>query len=116
MKPRWTECDLEALKILRKAKDLEERIEKAGWEGAPTEGSKISGGQFEVETGGRITHRPQFWTNQSLIESDNVEKKIPAAASDPINMMQPPPNQYGPEGSTLYSHETGGEGESSALG
>lgn len=116
MKPRWTECDDKALHLLRKAKDLEKRvIEKAGWENAPSEGSTVSGGQFEVETGGRIAHRPQFWTNQSLIQSEDVGKKVPAPESDPRNMMQAPPNQYGPDGSTLFTHEGGGEGETSAL-
>ena len=115
MKPRWTECHPRVNNLVSKAKGLEERIEKAGWENPPSEGSKIGGADLEIETGGRIAQRPQYWTNQSTIESEAITPEGAVKAADPINMMTAPPNQYGPEGSTLYSHESGSDTTTAAL-
>ena len=107
MKPRWSECHPRTHEILAKAKELEERVTKAS---EATEGSQTGPSHFEIETGGRIAHRPQYWTNQSTIEVEDITQKSPAAQADPVGMMKNPPHDYGPTGSTLHDHESGGEG------
>ena len=107
MKPRWSECHPRANDILAKAKELEERVTKAG---EATEGSQVGPSHLEIETGGRIAHRPHYWTNQSLIEVDDVANKGSTMTADPTGMMKNPPHDYGPTGSTLHDHESGGEG------
>jgi len=111
MKPRWTESHPRVNNLIAKAKELTERIEK----NEATEGSQIGPTHLEIETGGRIAHRPQYWTNQSTIEVDDVANKGATTEGDPGKMMDAPPHQYGPSGSTLSSHEGGGEGTSAAL-
>ena len=54
MKPRWSECHPRANDILAKAKELEERITKAG---EATEGSQLGPSHLEIETGGRIARK-----------------------------------------------------------
>ena len=116
MKPRWTETSPRVGKLMEKAKELDTRIEKAGWENAPTEGSKIGGANLEIETGGRIAQRPQYWTNQSLIEVEDVTNKgASPVAKDPTKMMDAPPPHYGPNGSTLDLHESGSDTTTDAL-
>lgn len=115
MRPRWSDCHPRVHDMLAKAKGLQERVEKAGWEAPATEGSTIGGSNLEVETGGRIAQRPQYWTNQQLVESDDVTNKGASETSDPINMMGTPPNDYGPDGSTLHDHEGGSDEDSAAL-
>jgi hypothetical protein len=95
--------------MLAKAKDLEDRVEKAGWEAPATEGSLQGPSHFEIETGGRIAHRPQYWTNQSLIEVEDVTNKGTIEESDPTTMMDAPPHDYGPTGSTLHDHVSGSD-------
>ena len=115
MKPRWTECHPQVNKLVSKAKELEERIEKAGWEGKPTEGSTIGGANLEIETGGRIVQRPQYWTNQSTIEVEDVTNKGATETPDPTGMTVAPPHDYGPSGSTLHDHEGGADTTTDAL-
>ena len=136
MKPRWTECHPQVNNLVSKAKDLEKRIEKAqmcpcgsgkpkaeccpnlkkaGWEDKPTEGSTIGGANLEIETGGRIAQRPQYWTNNSLIEVENVTNKGAIETADPTKMMTAPPHDYGPTGSTLHDHEGGADTTTDAL-
>ena len=137
MKPRWSECQPKTQDMLAKAKELEERIGKAAecpcgsgkpkaeccaigkygmyksqpYDSAPVEGSQIGPTHLEIETGGRIAHRPQYWTNQQTIQVDDITNKgAIAPVADPTKMMQAPPQNYGPGGSTLYAHEVGGEG------
>jgi hypothetical protein len=115
MKPRWTECHPQVDKLVSKAKDLEERIEKAGWENPPAEGSTIGGANLEIETGGRIAQRPQYWTNQSTIEVEDIANKGAIETADPTEMMAVPPHDYGPTGSTLHDHEGGSDTTTDAL-
>ena len=116
MKPRWTETSPRVGKLMEKAKELDTRIEKAGWENAPTEGSKIGGANLEIETGGRIAQRPQYWTNQSLIEVEDVTNKgASPVVKDPVKMMDAPPHDYGPNGSTLHDHVSGDDTTTDAL-
>ena len=81
------------------------------YDNAPVEGSQVGPSHLEIETGGRIAHRPQYWTNQQTIQVDDITNKgAIAPVADPSKMMQAPPQNYGPGGSTLYAHEVGGEG------
>jgi len=115
MKPRWTECHPQVNNLVSKAKDLEKRIEKAGWEEKPSEGSTIGGSNLEIETGGRIAQRPQYWTNQATIEVEDVTNKGATETADPTGMMVAPPHDYGPTGSTLHDHEGGADTTTDAL-
>ena len=115
MKPRWTECHPRVNNLISKAKGLEERSEKAGWETPPIEGSTIGGADLEIETGGRIAQRPQYWTNQSTIEVEDVANKGATQTADPTDMMSIPPHDYGPTGSTLHDHEGGSDTTTAAL-
>jgi hypothetical protein len=100
---------------LNKAHALQERIKKAGWEEKASEGSMIGGGDMEIETGGRSAQRPQYWTNQNLIEVEDIKNKGSIQDKDPNGMMTAPPHDYGPTGSTLHDHESGSDSTSSAL-
>lgn len=112
-KPRFEPRAPEVDRLLQKAAELEERIQKAGWEGTPTEGSMQGPSHLEIETGGRIAHRPQYWTNQQLIQTEDVKNK--GASSEFSNALDRAGDHYPTSQSTLGSHEGGSDESPVAL-
>ena len=109
-KPRYEERSSEVDVLLQKATELEQRIKKAG---TPTEGSMIGPSHMEVETGGRIAHRPQYWTNQSTIAVEDVANK--GTTSESSNVLDRAADHYPTSQSTLGSHEVGSDEQPAAL-
>tara|TARA_R110002074_G_scaffold30129_9_gene85663 strand:+ start:4265 stop:4702 length:438 start_codon:yes stop_codon:yes gene_type:complete len=107
--PRAPEVDV----LLQKAAKLEERIQKAGWEAPATEGFTEGPSHLEVETGGRVAHRPQYWTNQQTIKVDDIKNK--GAISESSKVLDRAADHYPTSQSTLGSHEGGQDTESAAL-
>ena len=80
--PRAPEVDI----LLQKAAKLEERIQKAGWEAPATEGFTEGPSHLEVETGGRVAHRPQYWTNQQTIKVDDIKSAALKKSDVPLGV------------------------------
>jgi len=91
MKPRYETASSEAYELLRKAHDVEQRldalekskIEKGEHHKETTFDTRPGGVQFVSESGGQ-TFNAQYQTNQSLLDSDDVANK--GASSSSMNM------------------------------
>jgi len=102
VKPRYEETSAEVVEMLKKAKELEDRIEKA--EIAKAEHHKStsfstepSSSQFMIETGGQ-TYNAFYDTNQSLLDVQDVANKGATKTSVTLDGARVNPQDKGYEG------------------
>ena len=84
MKPRYDAISYEAAKLLEKAQELEQRIEKAQ-PGFKSEPMKESVPHFVSETGGQ-TQNQHFTTNQRTLETEDAPKPKNKKAKESVSM------------------------------
>jgi len=111
MKPIYDPISREVQILLSKARELNDRVDEVKKDA--TEGSMIGPSHMEVETGGRIAHRPQYWTNQSTIEVEDITNK--GASKENVTMMNNPGANFPTSESTLDSHAVGDDSRPEAL-
>ena len=97
VKPRYEEASSEAYELLRKALELEDRIEKAQPGFATSFDTKPGGVDFMAESGGQ-TRNVFYNTNQNTLDSDDVANK--GASSESVNLDTLPINT--PDASVQY--------------
>jgi hypothetical protein len=91
MKPRYEAASAEAYELLRKAHDVEQRldalekskIEKGEHHKTQSFGTAPDDARFHIETGGQ-TYNAFYNTNQSLLDSEDVANK--GAKSEGVNL------------------------------
>jgi|TARA_R110000824_G_scaffold87524_4_gene215767 hypothetical protein len=84
VKPRYDAISYEAAKLLEKAQELEQRIEKAQ-PGFKSEPMKESVPHFVSETGGQ-TQNQHFTTNQRTLETEDAPKPKNKKAKESVSM------------------------------
>jgi hypothetical protein len=97
MRPRYEVVSFEAQDLLRKALQLEKRMEeievkKGDHHKSQTFGTEPENAQFMIETGGQ-TYNAFYNTNQNLLESADIANK--GATSESINLDAMPMNERG---------------------
>lgn len=91
VRPRYEEASSEAYELLRKALELEDRIEKAQPGYATSFNTKPGGVEFMAESGGQ-TRNVFYNTNQNTLDSDSVANK--GAESSSVNLDAIPMNAH----------------------
>ena len=102
VKPRYEETSAEVVEMLKKAKELEDRIEKAEiakaeHHNATTFSTEPSSSQFMIETGGQ-TYNAFYDTNQSLLDVQDVANKGATKTNVTLNGARVNPQDKGYEG------------------
>ena len=97
VRPRYEEVSFEAQDLLRKALQLEKRIDelevkKGDQHKLQTFGTEPENAQFMIETGGQ-TYNQFYNTNQNLLDSTDVANK--GASSESVNLAAMPMTDRG---------------------
>ena len=98
VKPRYEEASSEAYNLLKRAKELEDRIEKAAPNFAVTFNTDPQDVMLVSESGGH-TRNAHYTTNQHLLESTDVANK--GATSESVNIDTIPMNERGDQSGRL---------------
>ena len=114
MKPRYVPRDEDFDNLIKEAKQLAEKLEKAQPEYTQKEGSEIGPSHFVTETGGNTPiQSAHYWTNNIVPESTDVANK--GAISENVNILDGPGAHYPTSESPLGSHQIGGDEQPQSL-
>ena len=114
MKPRFEPRDARVESLIKGAKELEERLEKAQPEYAQKEGATQGPSHFETQVGGGDSVRTAHYsTNNVVPEVEDVANK--GTISENVNILDSAKGHYPTSESTLGSHEGGSDTRPEAL-
>lgn len=98
VKPRYEEASTEAYDLLKRAKELEDRIEKAAPNFVTSFNTNPQDVMLVSESGGH-TRNAHYTTNQHLLDSTDVANK--GATSESVNLDGIPMNERGDQSGRL---------------